>query len=867
MQRINGLVGVFFILLSTAIVLPGEKKSPQIVIDRWLLLGPVEQPLPAFHDEGKTPFVLADLLKFDEGLVAAVWPEKFQEVRWPMGDVSRWREVQSEEGRISIAPLPVPAVPQVAFLATYVRATRWVKARLEVSSPQLFRVFVDGKSVAVREKVDAEASGAPVKATVKLETGKHLIVIKTVRKPGEDLPWDIEARFKIDTTFGRNALQMGTDPTHWMNIRHLLEGPKVTGVSISPDGELATVTLRRVIPPEGKAENWIELRRVADGALVETYRGGKSIRSVKWAPDGKQFSYTTREKEKNNLWIVDVRTGDTRLLLEGIPNLTAHLWSPDGRFIVYEVEEKAPENKTGVKRVLNLRDRWPWSRNRTYLYRVDVLSGIRQQLTAGALSTDLDAISPDGQWLIFERERDDYEARPYVQSEVFRLHLRTLQVDTLFVGRWFDKVKWSPDGKKLLFLGGPSMFGKLGHAVPEGVIPNEFDTQAYLMDLDTREVECLTNDFLPDIVDAYWAGEGKTIYFLTIDREYRNLYRCDWRRKRFRKLDTGIEVINSFRLARERPVGVYYGSSATRPHVAMIMDLGRNRYRVLADPSAEDFRHVQFGKVEKWNFLNRNGVEIEGRIYYPPDFDPRKTYPCIVYYYGGVNPTNRAFGGRYPKNLFAAQGYVVYVLQPSGATGYGQAFSALHVNDWGKRVADEIIDGVTQFLEAHPFVDRSRVGAIGASYGGFMTMLLMTQTDIFATGIAHAGISSISSYWGEGYWGYIYNAMSAAYSFPWNRKDIYVDQSPLFRADKVKNPLLLLHGTVDTNVPPGESTQFFAALKILGKKVEYVQILDQNHHILDYKKRRMWQRTILAWFDRWLKDQPEWWYDLYPPVE
>jgi dipeptidyl aminopeptidase/acylaminoacyl peptidase len=224
----------------------------------------------------------------------------------------------------------------------------------------------------------------------------------------------------------------------------------------------------------------------------------------------------------------------------------------------------------------------------------------------------------------------------------------------------------------------------------------------------------------------------------------------------------------------------------------------------------------------------------------------------------------RDFGGRYPKEWWAANGYVVYVLQPSGATGYGQPFSALHVNDWGGTTSEEVIEGTRKFLDAHPYVDADRVGCIGASYGGFLTMLLVTKTDLFAAAVSHAGISSIASYWGEGYWGYSYNAVAAADSFPWNRLDVYIDQSPLFRADQVQVPILLTHGRSDTNVPAGESDAFYIALKLLGKPVEYVQIEDQDHWILDHDKRIVWSRTIMAWFDRWLKDQPAWWDALYP---
>ena len=212
---------------------------------------------------------------------------------------------------------------------------------------------------------------------------------------------------------------------------------------------------------------------------------------------------------------------------------------------------------------------------------------------------------------------------------------------------------------------------------------------------------------------------------------------------------------------------------------------------------------------------------------------------------------------------WAAAGYVVYVPQPSGATGYGQARSAVHVNDWGAVASEEILDGTRAFLAAYPAVDGKRVGCIGASFGGFMTMLLVTKTDLFAAAVSHAGISNIAAYWGEGNWGYAYNALSAADSFPWNRKDLYADHSPIFRADKVKTPLLLTHGVADTNVPVGESESFYTALKLVGAPVELLTIDGQDHHILDHGKRLVWSRSILAWFDRWLKGQPAWWNELY----
>lgn len=146
-----------------------------------------------------------------------------------------------------------------------------------------------------------------------------------------------------------------------------------------------------------------------------------------------------------------------------------------------------------------------------------------------------------------------------------------------------------------------------------------------------------------------------------------------------------------------------------------------------------------------------------------------------------------------------------------------------------------------------------------------MTQYLQTKTHIFAAAISHAGISDHTSYWGEGYWGYSYSEVSMAESYPWTRKDLYVDRSPLFNADKINTPILFLHGDADTNVPVGESIQMFTALKLLGKETAFVAVKDQNHHILDYNKRQMWQNTIFAWFAKYLQDDSTWWDAIYTP--
>jgi dipeptidyl aminopeptidase/acylaminoacyl peptidase len=317
-------------------------------------------------------------------------------------------------------------------------------------------------------------------------------------------------------------------------------------------------------------------------------------------------------------------------------------------------------------------------------------------------------------------------------------------------------------------------------------------------------------------------------------------------------------------LAKEKPVMVYTGLSGETTDHSWVLDLKKNKHTSLTDLNPTRLNGIAVGKCLDWTYKTERGDSITGCYYLPPYFDETKQYPMLVYYYGGVSPVGRVLESPYNYQAWAAMGYVVYVLQPSGCTGFGQEFAARHSNAWGDYTADDIINGTKQFVKEHSFVNPKKIGCMGASYGGFMTQYLQTRTDIFAAAMSHAGISSIASYWGEGNWGYTYSAAASPNSYPWNNTKLYTEHAPLFNADKINTPILFMHGTVDDNVPMGESIQMFNALKILGKETAFIMVDGENHYIGDHNKRIRWHDSIMAWFQKWLQDDPTWWNDMYP---
>jgi len=827
---------------------------------RWLVLGPIGAPAPAFGGEDAKKPGAASLLADEEMPLASLEPAEGRSRALLFGKTAVWRAVAADTN--GAAAGAAGDAPAVAYFAAYVDVPRWMKVKVSVRGTSPFRATIDGAEVL---KSESGSPAAMKSGEAKLERGSHLLVVKTVRMPS-----DTAGEWRVDAAVAAAAKDdpapaVTLSPARPLALGDILDITAIADVAISPDGALAALTVSSRPPGSEAPERRIEIRRAKDGALVRTMSDMKGVGDVQWSPAGSRLSYTVRgEGSLGSIRVLDLATGETATVVDRVKNLERYRWAPDGSFLVYSAEEKREPDKRGVKHLTTIEDRWDTGGDRSFLYLSTVPGGHTRRLTAGPHGAGVEDVHPDGARALVARRYEDLSERPYGATELYAVDLESGTAELLFRGGWINGASYSPDGRKILVAAGPSAFGAAGVNVREGTIPNEYDGQLYLFDPATKSAEPITKDFDPAVQRAHWSRADGNIYIVAEDRAYTALYRYNPKTKRFRRLETGFEVSASYDFALDRPAAVFVGNGATQPPRLHAIDLAKGASRMIHDPNAGRFAGVRQGEVRPWTFESSSGATIDGHYYLPPDFDPSEKYPCIVYYYGGTSPVDRSYGGRYPKNLWAAHGYVVYVLQPSGATGYGQEFSARHVNDWGAIAAEEVIEGAKKFVEAHPFVDGSRLGCIGASFGGFMTQLVVTKTGMFAAAVSHAGISFIGSYWGEGYWGYSYNAVSAAGSFPWNRRDIYVDRSPLFSADRISTPLLLTHGAADTNVPPGESEQMFTALKLLGKTVEYLRFDGQNHFVLERPKRELWSRSIIAWFDRFLKNEPGWWYDLYP---
>lgn len=749
------------------------------------------------------------------------------------------------------------------LLSFYVAADRYGKGKITVTSPNPLELWINGVKRATKSQVnDSLHQSGQVDTNLNGFTNNVRVVIKLLTDAENKIEPAVKITLKPDEADSLLVYTFENNPRRRTEIKDILEGKRVNNAVISPAGRFVLLSLRETLPG-GENRNYTEVYDTKQKRTILSEPAGRS--QLNWMPKQELLYYVTDGEEGRSIVTLDPLTTASKVIAKGLPKENFHI-APDEKSLFYSAKETITiSNPGGLKRLIGIDDRQSTYRDRYFLYRYFFDTGLTQQLTFGRQTTSLNDVTDDLRYLLFSTSEEDLAERPFSRSSLYRLNLETMAVDTIWKDQTYTySAQFSPDGRQLLIHGAPEAFNGIGININEGQIANSYDTQSFLMDIDTKKVEPLTKFFDPTISAQEWNRLDNTIYYRVEEGDCANVYSYSPRTKKFEKLPLREEVIRSFNIAEDALWASYTGVSASNSNRSYLLNLKTLESVLISDPYAEKLNELTLGEVKEWHFTSSFGDTIEGRYYLPPHFNPEKKYPLIVYYYGGTSPTSRTFESTYPLHVYAAQDYVVYTLQPSGTTGYGQEFSARHVNAWGEQTADEIIEGVRAFVAAHPFVDGTKIGNIGASYGGFMTQYLITQTDLFAASVSHAGISNITSYWGEGYWGYSYSAGASAGSFPWNNPELYVKQSPLFHADKITTPLLLLHGTADTNVPIGESIQMYTALKLLNKPVEFIQVEGENHAIYDYDKRIAWNNAIYAWFAKWLKNDSRWWDSMYP---
>lgn len=468
------------------------------------------------------------------------------------------------------------------LFATNLRAERFMKGKLNVYSPARFEVFVNGESKQVKETAEDSLSQVrPTAVSLRMDPeADYEIVIKLLSSADDKMQPMLKCEFEKEKDFADVACRMAPDMKRRFSLFNTNFGSRVSRVSLSPNGKYLLTRYSDNYDVK-RSRTRCELTEVKTGRVILPNANEK----MNWMPNSNKLYYTVVGKEQNDLVVFDPATMREEVLLKNVPE-GYFSWSPTEDYLIYMLTDEGEKVSGPLKRLLHPDDRIPNSRDRYYLMKYDVATGLSERLTYGSHNVYLNDISPDGKKLLCSTSKPDITRCPFSLSSLFEIDLATLQADTLAAwDAYLGSASYSPDGKQLLVTGSPSAFGGIGKNCGEHPIANDFDTQAFIMDLATKKVQAITRDFNPTVSPVQWNRVDGCIYFDTTDGDCRHIYRYVPKTGGFEMLPLEEDVITSFTLANDNPVvAAYVGGGNTSTGVAYTYDTKKKSFYPACQP-------------------------------------------------------------------------------------------------------------------------------------------------------------------------------------------------------------------------------------------------------------------------------------------
>ncbi|MBI3329165.1 MAG: S9 family peptidase [Nitrospinae bacterium] len=642
-------------------------------------------------------------------------------------------------------------------------------------------------------------------------------------------------------------------------IYHLTQ---VSDPHLSPDGHLLAFVRSWVDQAAMEGRSRIMLMSLPDGR-AEPFTQGARDSTPRFSPDGRYLTFLRQDdKQRRQIWVMPVHGGEARKLTDGPGGVSELAWSPDGQQLVFAAdvdpdrlpEGHDPKKDPRVKVVRRIRYRfdtvgWRGDAHR-HLFTIGLDGGPARQLTDGDWDDVSPVWSPDGTRIAFvSGRRPERDIRAYTEAYVVPVNGGDPQ-------RWSENLytvaalAWSPDATRLVAVASDDPKGSVGYqgwlfVLEPGKAPRRLTDDSIKPATGFRPI------MLPP--ELRWAADGRVL--LIADAHGQSyLYEVPASGGGSKLRAGGGFAATALSLDREAKRAVVAATPPDSLSELYLVDLAAGAVKRLTDGNAHYFSQHPPARLEKFTF-QRNGLEIECRLWLPPDFDPRQRYPLLLDIHGGPNG---AFYDAFNlvHQVWATEGYAVLAVNPRGSATYGNAFTMAVLGDWGGEDYRELMAAV-DLVASRPYIDPLRTGVHGYSYGGFMTSWIVGHTERFKAAVVGApcidlpsmyGTSDIGVSFGEPQWG-------------GTRQDAFaalMERSPLTYAAHVKTPVLLLHGEADLRCPIEQGEQFFVALKRLGKEVEFVRFPDCSHLFLRVghpKMREEYLRRTLEWFDQHLKGQ------------
>jgi dipeptidyl aminopeptidase/acylaminoacyl peptidase len=655
-------------------------------------------------------------------------------------------------------------------------------------------------------------------------------------------------------------------------INDLINVRRVGDPQLSPDGKWVAYTIGVVNKAENKTLTQIYVMPVTGGAARQlTNDEKKSSSSPRWSPDGKHIAYTTG----GQIWTMEDDGDDKEQVTRISTGAGQPVWSPDGKWIAFSSDvypecksdacnesedQKADSSKVQAKVTDRLLYRhWvEWrNRKRTHVFIVPVKGGVANDVTQGdfdsppyGAATGVDyAFSPDSKEIAYLRNPDKVEATS-TNSDIYILPLNGGTAKNITVANMgYDAAPvYTPDGKYILFRS-------------QATAAFEADRWRIMRyNRATGETVELSRGFDQQADEMVVTADSKTIYFAAGERGRSPIFSMPVEPDFRLRIATHVKKVigdgyfSNLNISSDGKTLVFVRSSADKPADIYRASTGADSGTSLTQANSAALASFGLQKFEDLEWKGGMQQTIHGFLLKPAKFDPAKKYPLIVLIHGGPQSAfNDNWGYRWNPQVFANAGYVVFLPNQRGSTGYGQKFVNDVSADWGGKAFTDVMNGVAEVIK-RPYVDKQRIGAAGASYGGYMVdWILGHNTDPrfkFKALVSHAGVYNLESMASatEELWfvNWEFKGM------PWDNPVNYQKWSPNKFVKNFNTPTLVTAGELDYRVPVDQSLQLYTALQLRDVDSKLIVFPDEGHWILKPQNSEFWYTHVLDWFGKHL---------------
>jgi dipeptidyl aminopeptidase/acylaminoacyl peptidase len=656
---------------------------------------------------------------------------------------------------------------------------------------------------------------------------------------------------------------------HPITVEDMWKVGRVSDPQVSPDGRTIAYQVTFYSMEQNRGWSTIYLVSIDGKDVREFITGMKSSSEPVWSPDGRRIAFIADDKEGTpQVYVEDAAGGTARRLTSISLGASGLLWSPDGRHIAFvsdvfpqcasdscnAARENELENgKVKAKFFTNLPYRvWNYWKDgkRSHLFVVSADGGKPVDLTPGDYDTppiDLGgkmdyAFSPDSKEVCYVKNTDKMVAVS-TNNDLFTVSVNGGESKRITTNLSNDNQPlYSPDGRYI--------------AYRAQMIPGFESDRSRLMLYDRKEGRFvdLTENYDRSVDEVVWSPDSRTLYFNADDEGYHNIFEVSTASGKVEQI-TRHSTNEDLTTTPDGKYLVFLRQSVTHPNDIYKMDIATHEVTQLTHTNGSLLAQLDMSPWEPFWFKGADGAMVEGFIVKPPNFDPHKKYPMVYLVHGG--PQGQwldEFHYRWNAEMFAAPGYVAVMVNPRGSTGYGQKFTDEISGDWGGKVYVDLMDGVKYVTSHYSYIDKNRIAAAGASFGGYMMNWMEGHNNegIFKCLVSHDGVYDAVSMFGstEELWFPIWEFKGT----PWTNPALYHKWSPSSYVKNFKTPMLVIHGQQDFRLDVSQGYQLFTALQMMHVPSEMLYFPNEFHFVVKPQDARLWWNTVLGWIGKYVGD-------------